>query len=692
VEIWIEDAAGQTQGDGPITTADDWEHTAGLDRAGSFSFKLPASDPRAALIVPKLRARAVVWEAGNRVELGYGIIDRTSLDVTNPAWLSVSGSDRLGELGGIAVGELNLSSLAARTPGLIQRISGGAGGDLTLPAADVELSPDWWLYIGDADTFEAYGVTLGTDKNTTEVEWQRQFFNVDTGNWESVSVARNGDGTVAGGKPFGQSGTCELDPPYGWGQHDGSHYIIRMRPVKGPVTLDIDAVTVSSWQPVTDALARLIELAPQTTTLAAVAHQTDSTITVVDDEEFADGDPISVLLDDNSLHSTTVDGTPAGNVITLAAAIPGANPATVAAAVANTVAGANGWHLTRGTNAHTSTAAGVYLSLNGQSLLTALIQIASTLGEHFKAGAGRRLVWMRQDQPSLGKQAVHGVDLVAVQGNDQVVLWTSLRRTLDAAGVYSRIYPRGGGTGDRRVGLEHATRSLPSGYAYIDQDSRHVGIKRTPTEDWAGRIDNARETWPDVTRRNDTALQREHASNALCDKAVEWLSQHSSPTAAETPAFLDLAVVKVGGVDLPVGYTLQVVAQQFRDDEQYVDIDAELHIVASTLKCSQNRVQAVLQVANVRRKRESDAAVTLRQIERSMANAAARPAQAGATSADTGVVTSVTVEDGALTTVNRITPLADGVHTIFQASSGGTDGKIVVSGGHLAGIVMGVQG
>jgi hypothetical protein len=70
MDIWVEDAAGVRQGDGPITTGSDWSYTAGLDRAGSFSFRMPAADPRAALLQAKLRVRAVTWEGDEQVELG----------------------------------------------------------------------------------------------------------------------------------------------------------------------------------------------------------------------------------------------------------------------------------------------------------------------------------------------------------------------------------------------------------------------------------------------------------------------------------------------------------------------------------------------------------------------------------------------------------------------------------------------
>jgi hypothetical protein len=57
------------------------------------------------------------------------------------------------------------------------------------------------------------------------------------------------------------------------------------------------------------------------TEIATAADETDLTITVDDDEGIIDGDYIGIALDDGTLQWTTVSGTPAANVVTLAAAL-----------------------------------------------------------------------------------------------------------------------------------------------------------------------------------------------------------------------------------------------------------------------------------------------------------------------------------------------------------------------------------
>lgn len=60
------------------------------------------------------------------------------------------------------------------------------------------------------------------------------------------------------------------------------------------------------------------------TALAANAVATDTTIEVDDASEMSDGDYLLVVLDDKTYHSTTINGAPAGNVVTMTDAMPDA--------------------------------------------------------------------------------------------------------------------------------------------------------------------------------------------------------------------------------------------------------------------------------------------------------------------------------------------------------------------------------
>lgn len=109
--IDVENASGIKQGDGPIISAEYWESVVRMDRAGSFSFSMPASDTRAVIVQPKLIARCYARVQDNVTEIGAGIIDKITLTVgaQGQTMLVVSGDDLLRELTNRSVGFLELT-------------------------------------------------------------------------------------------------------------------------------------------------------------------------------------------------------------------------------------------------------------------------------------------------------------------------------------------------------------------------------------------------------------------------------------------------------------------------------------------------------------------------------------------------------------------------------------------------------
>src|SRR5512146_1591454 len=102
-----------------------------------------------------------------------------------------------------------------------------------------------------------------------------------------------------------------------------------------------------------------------------------------------------------------------------------------------------------GHSAYTSTLGTVYRQFAGESVLAALCEVAENLGEHFYA-IGQELIWLRKDSPDSGIRAMADVDPVAAEADDTLCIITALTETQDAAGIYSRIYPHGGGVGEKR--------------------------------------------------------------------------------------------------------------------------------------------------------------------------------------------------------------------------------------------------
>lgn len=134
--IAVETAAGDTVGDGPIITAVSWRNVSRLDRAGEFSFEMPASDPRSALLAAKRIVRCYgQMVAGEAItELGAGVIDSITVrpQKDGSAMLAVAGGDLLRELTYRSVGFLSLTD--------------GAGGPTATALAQIiACQPTWGL-------------------------------------------------------------------------------------------------------------------------------------------------------------------------------------------------------------------------------------------------------------------------------------------------------------------------------------------------------------------------------------------------------------------------------------------------------------------------------------------------------------------------------------------------------------------
>lgn len=130
----VEDpATGLKLGAGPLTTVQRWQTVQRLDKAGDFSFDVPASDPQTALLQPKRVVRCRTLKDGTVQQIGQGIIDKKSLHAVpnQPAMLTVTGQDMGADLNTRIVGAL--------------LISDGAGGPtLDALAPIMALAPTGW--------------------------------------------------------------------------------------------------------------------------------------------------------------------------------------------------------------------------------------------------------------------------------------------------------------------------------------------------------------------------------------------------------------------------------------------------------------------------------------------------------------------------------------------------------------------
>ena len=105
------DNAGAVVGSGPITSATGWQSTTRMDRAGTFSFEIPASDAKASLIEPLRIVRCYALVGGAWTEVGAGIVERieTAIDDDGGVTLRVSGADLVGLLATVTVDKMYLN-------------------------------------------------------------------------------------------------------------------------------------------------------------------------------------------------------------------------------------------------------------------------------------------------------------------------------------------------------------------------------------------------------------------------------------------------------------------------------------------------------------------------------------------------------------------------------------------------------
>ncbi|MFA4973457.1 MAG: hypothetical protein WC683_12635 [bacterium] len=279
-------------GSGPITTASDWESTAVLDGAGSFSFAVPATDPQAALLSP----RRIVWafmmdRDGVRQELGSGIIKRVAWEAGQPPMLRVSGCDLLGELADRTVGELEIQGQAwtyiddvvvGEYVGTVRSVNTSGqqdrpyacDGDLGTVTGVIdiedhgELGGDY-LYIGYDARFDQAYFYIDT-VNAAYALMRVQYYT--SAGWEDITVTDGTAADIGGGETamLGKNGAVVWERPSDWARvaavepGDTWFYIriSRQDDIGNNITVKLEEVAVYADLPTTDGVNLIMNHAP----------------------------------------------------------------------------------------------------------------------------------------------------------------------------------------------------------------------------------------------------------------------------------------------------------------------------------------------------------------------------------------------------------------------------------------------
>jgi hypothetical protein len=673
--VVISDSAGTVYGDGPITTLVGWQSVKRLDRAGAFSFQMPATDPRADLCRPFRIATCYGMVGGRVTELGSGIIAHKQLQPGRPSYLQVSGDDLLRELAQRTVGNLQLSAALTWEPSDANYHDPDAHTTTALPGTFTLAAGDY-LYIGHTEAFESVTLTLGGSVNNNAATLSGQFFNdtIDVPGWESVKITSDTTASPAG-TPLAQSGTIAFDPPQGWGKtmHNAHElYWIRLYCNAALDAVQVTALVVSKTSPVdplpyvddffpagwswdktngrSHATRRVyLQMAGESVlaTLCRIAEQTGEHF------RLGTGRTVTWLGGTNDAH-ITLDSTllNAHRLLELDETVTGA------------------------TSEATGKLGNWYSSVGGT--VVALYDVTGTFeaGETLVFGTSGATGTVASVDVLDFDSGIHAQRGPASSPDACAIL--ALTEVHDATELVSRVYPYGGGTGSERTTLADASVMDPDGYV-VDEASNYV--ERTAAETYYGYQIDTTQVWPDVVARNTTPAQKALASKELLKRALEYLKRHSATSDDDVPRFYSLTV---SAAPLLPGQTLRVVYHEWTDDGYHaVSVDETLRVIEVTDQIAPGGPSTLgLQVGTIDRWPVTEAEVLTEHLEKASLSRNVTPSGGGYTKLGGGTPKAVYVENGKITGVSVVKAIDDGQYEIPS----GTTGYIVVEGGIIKSI------
>jgi hypothetical protein len=348
MRFWIDitDSDGVKYGDGPIVMATRWQNTARMDRAGTFTFTMPAADPKAAVVAESRLAYCYSLLDGVVTQMGAGIIKQVALQLqaAGAPILVVSGEDLLSELAARTVGDLDIYQTATSlsfpeeayrldlrgVPNTNHRLGLCLDGNPATYHTIEWYKRERYIYIGHSTRFATVRVTLHlASRETQHDEIEVQYFG-ETFGW--TVPAGLTDGTDDGQGTMRQTGNITFTRPSDWVttyHADKQKYWIRLYCPGDDIT---DEVEISGLQ----------------------------------------------------IYAEESSDTPVADVMAYAP---------------------TGWTVTDADGVATDAATPALCEFSGQSVLAALIRVAEITGEHFRVGTGKTLVWLT-DQYHSGVYAI----------------------------------------------------------------------------------------------------------------------------------------------------------------------------------------------------------------------------------------------------------------------------------------------
>lgn len=266
-----------------------------------------------------------------------------------------------------------------------------------------------------------------------------------------------------------------------------------------------------------------------------------------------------------------------------------------------------GWSLAGALTTETA----IYAGLDGDSVLNVLVQIKDKIGEHWRLGAGREVVWLGPASGFMhsGIRAVQHVnDPVEAEEAEDIAVIANLEEEADATSLLTRIYPRGSGNGGVVFTLAAATDSAPAGYTldtvnnYLESDAGASAY---------GRIEQAID-FKGAGPLSNTTIDIQAAANALLWNAYQYLRLYGS-----IPHFYKIGLISVKQL-LEPGTLLRVVYRQIIDGTVVYDLDDDLIILSTRRTLDSSGLHTTqVQVATIDRMPASDGNTLASQVQSS---------------------------------------------------------------------------
>lgn len=227
-----------------------------------------------------------------------------------------------------------------------------------------------------------------------------------------------------------------------------------------------------------------------------------------------------------------------------------------------------GWTLDVVSGANVTTKA-VYHQYQDESVLTSFVKLAGITGEHFRAGAGQKIVWLNFDlwqaSNASGVRAFYNADPLSIDDNSAGAIVTTISRTTNSYDYFvGRTYAYGVGDGSGRVSLSGSVNPVAWSADWVQgNDSKGYYLEHTPT--WSAYGIESVAQWKD-----------EASAQTLLETAYEYMRRSQNPVEQYT---LNLQGLKT---TLQPGTTIRLVAHEYVDGYHAINIDADLVIMTVT--------------------------------------------------------------------------------------------------------------